>query len=213
MIEAVAFAEAAAKCAFEAGGRPIVLPVIPFGNDEQQLDQIATISFTTATAAAILDDVARSLLAQGIDKLVIVNGHGGNHFKPMVRDLMGRYPIFVVVADFFAMRRDVHAEVFEKPGDHSDEMETSLLLHLCPEWVDMARAGAGSREPNAVKGLDQAGVWTPRPWSATHPDTGCGDPSLATAEKGRRYFEAVVEALTQLLMGVHQARRGELPYV
>src|SRR5690349_18341030 len=75
VIEAVAGAERAAALAHEAGARVVVLPAIPYGNNAQQLDQVATVSLRTATALAILEDVARSLKAQGIDRLVVVNAH------------------------------------------------------------------------------------------------------------------------------------------
>src|SRR5471032_107501 len=67
VIEATVLAEQAAKLAMEAGAKPIVLPAIPFGNNAQQQDQIATIHFSTATACAILSDVSLSLKRQGID--------------------------------------------------------------------------------------------------------------------------------------------------
>jgi creatinine amidohydrolase len=103
--------------------------------------------------------------------------------------------------------------VFDEPGDHADEVETSLLLHLCPDLVELAQAGPGERKPFAIEGLSQPGVWTPRPWSKTHPDTGSGNPSRATAEKGARYFRAVTEALADLLVNLAAARKGQLPYV
>src|SRR5437016_3135393 len=83
---AAAIAERAAALADAAGARVVVLPAVPFGNNAQQLDQVATISLRTATALAVLADVARSLAAQGIDRLVPLNAHGGNDFKPLVRD-------------------------------------------------------------------------------------------------------------------------------
>jgi creatinine amidohydrolase len=92
-------------------------------------------------------------------------------------------------------------------------METSLLLHLAPHLVELAAAGRGERVPFAVAGLNQPGVWTPRPWSKCHPDTGSGDPARATAEKGARYFAAVVEALAALLVGLSSAKKGQLPYL
>src|SRR3954465_10360549 len=61
VIEAAAIAQAAAGQAPARGAKPVVLPPIPFGNNAQQLDQVATISFRTETAAAILDDVCHSL--------------------------------------------------------------------------------------------------------------------------------------------------------
>jgi creatinine amidohydrolase len=212
VIEATAFATRAAEIAQERGGRPIVLPTIPFGNDEQQLDQIATISITTPTAIAILRDVVRSLAKQKIDRLVILNAHGGNEFKPIVRDLQSEFGTLIVVVNFFQVKKYQHDERCKITGDHADEMETSLLLHLCPEWVDLKAAGKGERVPFAIEGLNQAGVWTPRPWSASHPDTGSGDPSFATAEKGKAYFEAVSAAVADVLVGMSFAKKGQLPY-
>lgn len=213
VIEATRIAERAAELAYQREAAVIVLPTIPFGNDEQQLDQAATISFTTTTALAILDDVARSLVRQGIDRLVILNAHGGNQFQPLVRDIQGRHGLLIVVANFYQMCPDVKQATFDQPGDHADELETSLLLHLCPELVELENAGPGTRVPFAISGLTQPGVWTPRPWSRSHPDTGSGDPSQATAEKGARFFEAVTEAIAELLVNLANAEKDELPYV
>jgi creatinine amidohydrolase len=111
------------------------------------------------------------------------------------------------------MAPDAKREIFENPGDHADEMETSLLLHLRPDLVELTQAGPGKRNPFAIKGLFQPGIWTPRPWSKCHPDTGSGDPSRATAEKGKRYFEAITAALAELLVDLSNANKGDLPYV
>jgi creatinine amidohydrolase len=56
-------------------------------------------------------------------------------------------------------------------------------------------------------------VWTPRPWSATHPDTGSGNPAGATAERGRRYLEAVAGEVAKVLVGLAGATRGQSPYL
>jgi creatinine amidohydrolase len=213
VIEATLFAERAAALAFEGGARVAVLPTIPYGNDEQQLDQACTISFTTATALAILRDVARSLTRQGIDRLVILNAHGGNQFQPLVRDVQSEFGLLVVVANFYEMAPEVKRAAFETPGDHADEMETSLLLHLRPELVELSHAGSGPRVPFAISGMKQPGVWSPRPWSKSHPDTGSGDPSKATAAKGKQFFDAVTEALATLLVDLSKAKKGELPYL
>lgn len=200
VIEATAIAERAAELARNQGGKPIVLPAIPFGNDEQQLDQVATISIQTTTAFAILRDVVRSLSRQGIDRLLILNGHGGNEFKPLVRDLQGEFKSLIVVANFFQVAKYQHDPRCKNPGDHADEMETSLLLHLCPDWVKLDQAGEGARVPFKIPGLNQPGIWTPRPWSASHPDTGSGDPKYATAEKGKAFFESVCAKVADLLV-------------
>lgn len=213
VIEATQIAERAAALAHQQGAAVAVLPTIPYGNDEQQLDQVCTISFTTATALAVLRDVARSLARQGIDRLVILNGHGGNQFQSMVRDLQSELGLLIVVVNFYQLAADVAKATFEAPGDHADEMETSLLLHLCPELVELEHAGRGERVPFDIRALSQSGVWTPRPWSKIHPDTGSGDPSRATAEKGRVYFDAVTQSFAQVLVELANAHKGQLPYV
>lgn len=213
VIEATRIAERSAELAFNRGAAVAVLPAIPFGNNEQQLDQACTISIRTATALAILGDIARSLVRQKIDRLLIVNAHGGNQFQPLVRDVQAEHGLLIVVANFFEMVPDVKQALFENPGDHADELETSLLMHLCPELVELSQAGPGTRVPFAIEGLKQPGVWTPRPWSRSQPDTGSGDPSLATAEKGSRYFDAVTTALADLIANLANAKKGQLPYL
>jgi len=213
VVQASEFAAEAARQAFDEGAKPIVLPAIPFGNNGQQLDQVATIHCSTSTAQSILRDVATSLTTQGIDRLVILNGHGGNEFKPIVRDLQFEFDLLVVVLNFWAVAQDVHDATFEeKTGDHANEMETSLLMHLRPDWVVMSQAGPGERIPFKLKSIKEAGGWTPRPWSKVHPDTGSGDPSAATPDKGATYFKAVSHGIAKLLVELSAAEKGDLPY-
>jgi creatinine amidohydrolase len=212
VIEATTAAERAAEIAHERGAKPIVLPTIPFGNDEQQMEQVCTISITTRTAAAILRDVVRSLMRQGIDRLIILNAHGGNEHKPLIRDISSEFKNLIVLVNFWQIRKYQHDPRAKSTGDHADEMETSLLLHQCPEWVDLPSAGKGERVPFAIEGLTQDGVWTPRPWNRVHPDTGSGDPSHATAEKGKAFFDEVTHAIADLIVNISSPKKGQLPY-
>lgn len=213
VIEATAIAEAAAEQAVARDARPIVLPAVPFGNNAQQQDQVATVHISTATALAILRDVATSLSRQGIDRLVIVNGHGGNDFKPLVRDVVAETHLFIVVIDFWRLCPSAADRIFKEPGDHAGEMETSLLLHLCPELVALSQAGRGGANAWSLANLQQPGVWTPRPWSHVHPDTGSGDPAAASAAKGREYFETITAAVANVIVELSKAQKGMLPYV
>lgn len=207
LIEAERFAIRSAEQAAGRGARVVVLPSIPFGNDAQQQDQVATIHFSTGTALAILRDVANSLKRQGIGRLLILNGHGGNDFKPLVRDLILETGVFIAVASFWKMCPELLHELFADPGDHAGALETSLLLHLCPEDVRLENAGTGLRVPFGVSALQQPGVWTPRPWSRTHPDLGSGDPAGASAEKGQRAFDAISEAIAELMVQLSAAEQ------
>ncbi len=213
VIEASSCAQQAAKLAAGRGAPVVVLPTIPFGNNAQQLDQVATIHFRTTTAYAILSDVCASLTAQGIDRLVIFNFHGGNEFKPLIRDLQGEFDILIIQVHGFALGAAAQKEIFSNPGDHAGDAETSLLLHLCPQLMQMQNAGPGITNPFAIPHLNQPGVWTPRPWSKSQPDTGAGDPREATADKGRRMFKVITEAFSELLVSLAAAKKGDLPYV
>src|SRR3954471_12988916 len=108
VIEATTVAARSAEIAHERGAKPIVLPTIPFGNDEQQLDQVSTISITPRTAAAILRDVVRSLARQNIDRLIIINAHGGNEHKPLIRDISSELKSFIVLVNFWQIRKYQH---------------------------------------------------------------------------------------------------------
>lgn len=208
-LEAQRFAQRAAELAAEQGARVIVLPCIPFGNNAQQQDQIAAIHLRTSTALALLTDVAWSLQRQGIGRLVILNAHGGNEFKPLIRDLMLETGLFMAQVNFWQMCPERVREIFGEEGDHAGALETSLLLHWCPQAVHLEDAGPGGRKPFAVSKLQQEGVWTPRPWSKVHPDLGAGDPCGASAEKGQRAFEAISKTIAELL--VELAKAAELP--
>ncbi len=200
VIEATAIAEAAAGLAADRGGRVVVLPTIPFGNNAQQMDQVATIHLSTATAGAILRDVAASLARQGIRRLIILNGHGGNEFKPLVRDVMLEIGLTILVVDFWRVNAAARDRIFADPGDHGGDLETSLVMHLRPELVDLSRAGPGTTVPWKLPAADACGAWTPRPWSRVHPDTGAGNPAAATAAKGADYFRAITATVADLLV-------------
>jgi creatinine amidohydrolase len=213
VIEATVCAQVGAKLASERGAKVVVLPTIPFGNNAQQLDQVSTIHFRTTTAYAILQDVCASLTTQGIDRLVILNYHGGNEFKPLIRDLQLEYKMLVVQVHGFGIAGAKESDIFKNPGDHAGDAETSLILHICPQLVQMENAGPGKSVPFDIACLKQPGVWTPRPWSKCQPDTGAGDPREATADKGKRFLTAIGEALAKLLVELSNAKKGQLPYV
>jgi len=134
VIEADYLAAESAKKAWEKGAKVIVLPTIPFGVNTGQSDIFLDINLNPSTQLAILSDVIEVLNRQGINKLLIFNSHGGNDFKSIVRELGLKYPdMFICVTNWFqSMDRSSY---FDNPGDHADEMETSLLLYLKPELV------------------------------------------------------------------------------
>ncbi len=212
-LQASALGEAAVRLANERGARCVLLPTLPFGQDGAQLSQVATISLRASTQAKILFDVADSLVRQGIDRLLILNFHGGNEFKSMLRDIMLDLPIFLVQVHAFALSPRAKAGL-EKAGDHADEFETSLVLHLAPDWVDLERAGEGKTTISQLPHLSNTpGVWSQRDWAALSSDTGSGDPRRASAEKGAAILGEASENLARVLVELSGAENGEFPFV
>ena len=177
----------------------MVLPPVNFGSQNPgQQDLPFCIHTRYETQKAILADIAASLVRQGISRLIIINGHGGNIFKNMIRDLYCVYPDMIVAcSEWFKVCRP--ADFFDNPGDHADELETSVMMHYHPELVDISRAGDGNNVGFMPELLASGKVWIPRNWSKVSHDTGVGDPRGATAEKGRRFADAVVAKYAEFM--------------
>lgn len=182
--------EAAAKLAWEAGAKVIVLPNIPFGINTGQLDIPLCINMNPETQMQVLRDVADSVLRAGINKLVIFNGHGGNHFKIMIRDLSFHFPKLFACAINWFDGGGQWDEYFEDLGDHAGELETSAMMHIAPELVmPLDTAGDGAVKKWKVKAMNEGWVTSQRQWTKVSADTGVGDPSRATEAKGKRFLD------------------------
>lgn len=150
------------------------------------------------TQRAILTDIVDSLHHQGLRRLLIINGHGGNNFRNMIRDLTADYPeILMATSEWF--RQERAKDFFEDPGDHADELETSVMMHYHPELVRLDEAGNGSSRGFASETLREGQVWLPRHWDKVSRDTGIGNPGLSTAEKGRRFAAAVADSYARFI--------------
>ena len=195
-IQVTAIAEEAGRLAWEAGAKVAVLPTIPFGVQTGQLDIPFCINMNPSTQMAVLEDVIDSLVGVGMPKLVVLNGHGGNDFKQMLRELQGRHPeIFLSAVSWFQVERG--ETIFDVVGDHADERETSLILHLTPEWVlPKEEWGSGADHAWAIPAMREKWAWAQRAWTQATEDTGSGDPRQATAEKGAKYFEVLVAKIS-----------------
>lgn len=188
------------------GIRCMVLPPVSMGSQNPgQRELPFCIHARYETQKAILTDIVASLHTQGMRRLVIINGHGGNGFKNMIRDLAVDYPDFLIASsEWFTVcpARDW----FDAPGDHADELETSVMMHYHPELVRLDEAGAGAAKGFASEGLRTKVAWIPRHWLRVTSDTGIGDPSQATAEKGARFAAAVAARYADLFRDLAAGR-------
>ncbi len=157
-----------------------------------QRDLKFCIHYRYETQRVLLADIVASLYEQGFRKLVIISGHGGNSFKSMIRDLSVDYPNFLIAySDWFAVLPA--KSYFDEPGDHADELETSVMMYYHPELVNLSEAGEGKAKPFAVQSLNEKIAWVPRNWQKVTSDTGIGNPAKAIAEKGKRFVQPVAE--------------------
>ena len=191
-----------AELAWDKGVKLIVLPTIPFGVNTGQLDIPLCMNMNPSTQLAILKDVCDVLTRHRIEKLVILNGHGGNNFISMIRELAGIYPdLFISVINWFqAAPKD---DIFENPGDHADEMETSVMMHLHPDLLlPLREAGDGKTKKFDPVGFQQGWAWAQRPWTAITKDTGSGDPNLSSAEKGAKFLDRCTHQIANFFIEI-----------
>jgi creatinine amidohydrolase len=188
-----------AERAWNAGARVIVLPTVPFGVNTTQLDIKLVINMNPSTQAAVLADVVASLEQQRIHKLVLLNGHGGNDFRQIIRELQPKTRVFLCAVNWWSCV-DV-SQWIEESGDHAGEAETAAMLHLAPQLVrPLNEAGAGKARASRLKGIREGWVWAPRRWSQVTDDTGIGNPAKATAVKGEAYVTAAVAKIADFLV-------------
>jgi creatinine amidohydrolase len=162
------------------------LPTLPVTVSHMHRGSPGTVWITNQTLMALVKDVVLSLRAQGVRRVVLVNGHGGNFVvRPIVQDLNRDHDDLRVVL----LEAGVTDNPFsEPPGSiHAGESETSRMLHVAPGLVRLDEA-VDTDVPYPQSYLLYA------PISALEPSGVWGHATAATAEKGRRYYEQAIEA-------------------
>ena len=197
--EADAIAAEGARKAHERGAKVTVLPTIPFGVNTGQTDIHLDINMYPSTQMAILNDVIEVLDRQGYYKLLVLNSHGGNDFKTMLRELGVKYPkMFLSTCNWFQSLDKT--QYFEEMGDHADEMETSLMMYLKPELIrPLKEAGLGKDKKAKIKAFNEKWAWAERRWSQVTKDTGIGNPKKSTAKKGKKFFTDATDKMGDLM--------------
>ncbi len=146
--------------AYERGAKVLLLPTVPFGVDTNLLKIPGglALSVNPSTLLKLLTDLVDSLSRQGIKKVMLLNGHGGNELKPLIRELHHTSDVFLCVCDWFRVGRDKFGEIFDRPGEHADELETSMGLAFFPGAGEAAQAGGEWRGASHALRGDAEGV-------------------------------------------------------
>ncbi|MBO6573871.1 MAG: creatininase family protein [Rhodothermales bacterium] len=179
--------------------RPLVLPTIPYGVSYHHDEFPGTLSVSNETLARVVYDIGMAAARNGITKLLIVNGHGGNaptlnHAAQMInRDSR----IFVAVDTGESSDEEIYRDVVTPNDVHAGEVETSTTLAVRPELVDMSKA-APDIPRFSSKYLDFTGN-EGVPWYAfTHriSESGVmGDPTKSSVKQGEAIWEIMIRHL------------------
>jgi creatinine amidohydrolase len=209
VVEAREVSIAAAAIAWARGARVVVLPAVPFGVNTGQLAVPYCLNLNPSTQLAVLRDLLRAIEPHGARKCVIVNGHGGNDFKPMLRELQPTTGLHLSLVNWWTIL-DAR-QYFDEPGDHAGALETSVMQHLAPHQVRSLReAGPGAARRFRVTALREGWAWAQRDWPRVTDDTGVGNPAGASAASGARFVADAAEKLAGYFVELAAADPADL---
>jgi len=185
-----------------------LLPPLAYTKSNEHAWSAGTVWLSASTLLAVLDDIGRSVAMLPARKLVFVNGHGGNSALLNVanRELRLKYGLMTFLAHpgFPVDQGGTAPESELGMGVHAGIDETSLMLHLRSERVDMTRAARNVPEWLAPNRHVRFGGRVSFGWLSNDfgPDGYIGDPTGATAERGKELFEGAVRGLGEALAEV-----------
>ncbi len=183
--------------------RPLVLPLIPYGVSYHHEDFSGTIGVSPDSLARFVHDVGMAAARNGVTKLVIINGHGGNlpslHFAAQLINRDAR--IFTCVDSGETSDPDVYA-LAETPNDvHAGEIETSTTLAVRPDSVRQTKLRKFVPK-FSTQYLDftskRSVTWYART-ARISPSGVLGDPTRASRDKGERMWSVMIRNLVELV--------------
>lgn len=186
----------------------LCLPAIWLGCSSHHLSFAGTMSATLTTMLSVIRDITSSVAQHEFRKLLFVNSHGGNRaaMSASIQELGHEFPNMEIVGVTYwdAAKKELAAIRESEFGGmgHACELETSIVLAAAGELVDMSRAEidgipAGSAYSRSEM-LSGPSVEVYKSMNEMSHHGGFGDPSLATAQKGESFLDAIVSSLSAL---------------
>lgn len=208
--EATVIGEHICEAAFERGARVVLLPTIPYGTETNMRQFPLAMNVNPSTLNLVISDLVQSLADSGIRKVLLLNSHGGNDLKPLLRELASKTEAHVFLCDWFKMVGDIYDDIFTHRDDHAGEMETSFALAYFPKLVGQTADGAltadeGSKAATRFAAVNNGWVSITRPWHLLTTNTGAGNPHEATPEKGEQLMQVLVQRLATFLVELSSA--------
>lgn len=218
-LEAQIIGEKICERAYQQGATVLLLPVMPFGTETNLQAFPFALNVSPSTLLAVIRDVVESLERSGVRKLLLLNSHGGNDLKPVLRELYGRTSVWIFLCNWYQAVRQEASSLFEHPDDHAGEMETSFALAFFPHLIARDVSGKlladdGKTARFRFRALEDGWVTITRPWHLLTTQSGAGNPHCATAEKGQALMRILVERLSEFLIELAQSPLDErFPFV
>ena len=201
----------------ELGARALLYPTLPIGNNVNFKAFPFACRISVRTLMHVVLDIIQALEEDGIRKIVLVNGHGGNTdtLRATLREHFDRTPpagrAFVCLSERLASPEAIAA--IQHPSDHGGESETSQMMHLRPDLVRADQlqnlpVGQPLLSPRAA-----AQILYVRPWHRHVPLGGGGETRASTPAKGQALLDSSAENLANLLLELTQsAWNPDFPY-
>ena len=218
LFEATVLGQQLCEAAHQQGAKVVLLPTIPYGTETNMHELPLAMNLNPSTLHQVIEDLVESLVRSNIRKIVLLNSHGGNEFKPLLRELCGKTSANLFLCNWYRVLSDVYHEIFEHPDDHAGEMETSFALAFFPDLVQRRDDGTlaaddGAARPSRFQAVNEGWVSITRPWHLLTTNTGCGYPHAATEEKGQQLMERLIGRLAPFLVELSQSELDdEFPF-
>jgi creatinine amidohydrolase len=209
----------AVTSANERGARALMYPTLPIGNNVNFKAYPFACRIGVRTLMDVVLDVIEAIEEEGVRKVVVVNGHGGNTatLQATLREHAGRNDpdegAFVCLTSTFDAIDDEAAARIEHPSQHGGESETSRMLYLRPDLVREEEFDAFDIQNPTVDELAAEDVSFVPPWHGYMPESAGGETRASSAEKGEALVESAAEFVADVLVALDETETHELfPY-
>ena len=186
----------------------IIYPFYFAGQILEAKHQPGTIAYSSELMSRFLDETCREISRNGIKKIIIVNGHGGNtawlqYFCQVQLESPHDYAVYYLTP---TASQDVQRKITElrktTTGGHADEVETSSMLAVRPDLVKMDRASAESGANQAHLEQLPGSLYVGIRWYSQYPNHYAGDAKDANVTLGELSIESRAQTLAELIKAV-----------
>jgi creatinine amidohydrolase len=215
MYEGTIVGEKICEEAHRRGAKVVLLPTIPYGTETNMHRFPLAMNVDPTTLFRFVTDLVRSCIHSGVKKIVLLNSHGGNEMKPLLRELADKIDGQLFLCNWYQCLGGEEAQgIFEHPDDHAGEMETSFILAYYPQLVARTPEGQlaaddGATARSRFEAINRGWVSITRPWHLLTTNSGSGYPHKASPEKTHQMMKVLVDRLATFLVELSTARLDE----